>query len=117
MNQYFGTGEFEMKRMICDIGKRIWTRGYVAANDGNITVKINDKEVLTTPTGVSKGFMTPDMIIKVDMSGKILSGNSKYKPSSEVKMHVEVYEQRPDVRSVIHAHPPYATSFAVAGIP
>jgi len=117
MNQYFSTGEFEMKKMICDIGIRIWTRGYVAANDGNITVKINDKEVLTTPTGVSKGFMTPDMIIKVDMSGKVISGNSKYRPSSEAKMHIEVYEQRPDVRSVIHAHPPYATSFAVAGIP
>jgi len=117
MNQYFSSSEFEIKQMICDIGKRIWTRGYVAANDGNITVKINDKEVLTTPTGVSKGFMTPEMIIKVDMSGKVLSNNPKYKPSSEVKMHIEVYQQRPDVRSVIHAHPPYSTSFAVAGIP
>jgi L-fuculose-phosphate aldolase len=117
MNQYRGGGEFEMKRMICEIGKRIWTRGYVAANDGNITVKLNDKEVLTTPTGVSKGFMTPDMIIKVDMSGKVLSGSSNYRPSSEAKMHIEVYEQRSDIGSVIHAHPPYCTSFAVSGIP
>ena len=112
-----GNGEFELKKLICEIGKRIWTRGYVAANDGNISYKLNDREVLTTPTGVSKGFMTPDMIIKVDLDGKVLSGNSKYRPSSEVKMHIEVYEQREDIRSVIHAHPPYCTSFAVAGIP
>lgn len=117
MNFYTGSGEFELKRMICEIGKRIWTRGYVAANDGNITIKLNDKEVLTTPTGVSKGFMTPDMIIKVNMEGKVLSGSSKFRPSSEAKMHIQVYQQRSDVNSVIHAHPPYCTSFAVAGIP
>ena len=117
MSQFRVTGEFELKQMICEIGKRIWTRGYVAANDGNITVKINDKEILTTPTGISKGYMTPDMISKVDLKGKILSGNSRYRPSSEVKMHLEVYRERPDVKSVVHAHPPYCTSFAVAGIP
>ena len=110
-------GEFELKKMICEIGKRVWTRGYVAANDGNISIKMNNKEVLTTPTGVSKGFMTPDMIIKIDLSGKVLSGNSKYRPSSEAKMHLDVYAQRPDVKSVLHAHPPYCTSFAVANIP
>ena len=109
--------EWELKKLIVDVGKRIWTRGYVAANDGNITVKLNDKELLTTPTGISKGFMTTDMIIKVDNTGKVISGNSKYRPSSEVKMHLEVYKERPDVFSVVHAHPPYCTSFAVAGIP
>lgn len=109
--------EFELKKMIVEVGRRIWTRGYVAANDGNITVVLNDNELLTTPTGVSKGFMTPDMIIKVDREGKVVSGNSKYRPSSEVKMHLDVYNERPDVKSVVHAHPPYATSFAVAGIP
>jgi L-fuculose-phosphate aldolase len=117
MSQYSGNGEYELKKFICEIGRRIWTRGYVAANDGNITLKMNDKEVLTTPTGVSKGFMTPDMIIKLDFSGKVLSGNSKYRPSSEAKMHLEVYEQRQDIGAVVHAHPPYCTSFAVAGVP
>ena len=109
--------EFELKRLIVEIGRRIWTRGYVAANDGNITVMLNEKELLTTPTGVSKGFMTEDMIIKVDLNGKMISGNSKYRPSSEVKMHLDVYKERPDIKSVVHAHPPYATAFAVAGIP
>lgn len=117
MNQFKGTGEFELKKMICEIGKRIWTKGYVAANDGNISVKINDKEILATPTGISKGFMTPEMISKVNLEGKVLFGNPKYPPSSEVKMHLEVYRERPDVKSVVHAHPPYCTSFAVAGIP
>lgn len=109
--------EFELKKGIIEVGRRIWTRGYVAANDGNITVRLNEREILTTPTGISKGFMTEDMIIKCDMNGKVLSGNSRYRPSSEVKMHIAVYQDRPDVNSVVHAHPPYATSFAVAGIP
>jgi len=117
MSYYKGNGEFELKKIILDIGKRLWQRIYIAANDGNISVKINDNEILTTPTGVSKGFMTPDMIIKMSMDGKILSKSSKYKPSSEVKMHFEVYRERQDVQSVIHAHPPYCTSFAVAGVP
>lgn len=109
--------EFELRKQIVDIGGRIWQRGYVAANDGNITVVLNENELLTTPTGVSKGFMTADMILKVDRSGKVISGNHKYRPSTEIKMHLEVYKQRPDIKSVVHAHPPYATSFAVAGIP
>ena len=109
--------EWEVKKQIVEIGNRIWTRGYVAANDGNISVKINDEEVLTSPTGVSKGFMTTDMIIKIDLDGNVISGSSNYRPSSEAKMHLEVYRERPDIKSVVHAHPPYCTSFAVAGIP
>ncbi len=109
--------EWELKKLIVEIGKRIWTRGYVAANDGNISIRIGDNELLTTPTGVSKGFMTEEMIIKTDMTGRVIAGSSKFRPSSEVKMHIEVYKERPDIKSVVHAHPPYATSFAVAGIP
>ncbi|MDZ7724111.1 MAG: class II aldolase/adducin family protein [candidate division KSB1 bacterium] len=111
------TNEWQLKKTILDIGKRLWERRYVASNDGNITVRMNDNELLTTPTGVSKGFMTQDMIIKMNMDGKVLSGSSKYRPSSEAKMHIQVYKQREDIASVVHAHPPYCTSFAVAGIP
>ncbi|MBN2029291.1 class II aldolase/adducin family protein [bacterium] len=114
---YANNSEWELKRLILDVGKRIWTRGYVAANDGNITIRIGDNEILTTPTGVSKGFMTPDMIIKMNMDGKVISQSPKFRPSSEVKMHIEVYRQREDIKAVVHAHPPYCTSFAVAGIP
>ena len=109
--------EYEIKKQICEIGKRIYDRGMVAANDGNISVKINDNEFLCTPTGVSKGFMTPDYICRVDKEGKVLEANGSFKPSSEIKMHMRVYAQRPDVKSVVHAHPIYATSFAIAGIP
>ena len=109
--------EYEIKKQICDIGKRIYNRGMVAANDGNISVKISDNEFLCTPTGVSKGFMTPDYICKVDANGKVLQANGDFKPSSEIKMHMRVYKERPDVKSVVHAHPLYATSFAIAGIP
>jgi len=111
------TSEYEIKKQICDIGKRIYDRGMVAANDGNISVKISDNEFLCTPTGVSKGFMTPDYICKVDAEGKVLQANGNFKPSSEIKMHMRVYRERPDVKSVVHAHPIYATSFAIAGIP
>ena len=109
--------EYEIKKQICEIGKRIYNKGMVASNDGNISVKISDNEFLCTPTGVSKGFMTPEYICKVDANGKVLQANAGFKPSSEIKMHMRVYKERPDVKSVVHAHPLYATSFAIAGIP
>ena len=109
--------EFEIKKQICDIGKRIYDRGMVAANDGNISVKISENEFLCTPTGVSKGFMTPEYICKVDRDGKVIQANPGFKPSSEIKMHMRVYKERPDVNAVVHAHPMYATGFAIAGIP
>jgi len=109
--------EFEIKKQICEIGKRIYDRGMVAANDGNISVKLNDNEFLCTPTGVSKGFMTPEYICKVDRDGNVIQANPGFKPSSEIKMHMRVYAKRPDVGAVVHAHPSYGTSFAIAGIP
>ena len=109
--------EWELKKLFVELGRRIWERNYVASNDGNMTIRLNDKEILTTPTGVSKGFMTTDMIIKVDLNGKVISGNPKFRPSSEVAMHLDVYKERPDINAIVHAHPPFATSFAVAGIP
>ncbi|MBO5461361.1 MAG: class II aldolase/adducin family protein [Ruminococcus sp.] len=109
--------EYEIKKMMCEIGRRVYNRGMVAANDGNFSVKLNDNEFLCTPTGVSKGFMTPDYICKVDAKGNVLQANGNFRPSSEIKMHMRVYEKRPDVNAVVHAHPSFATSFAIAGIP
>ena len=97
--------EYEIKKQICDIGKRIYDRNMVAANDGNISVKLSDNEFLCTPTGVSKGFMTPEYICKVDRDGNVIQANGNFKPSSEIKMHMRVYAERPDVQSVVHAHP------------
>ena len=105
---------FEIKKEICEVGLKLWQKGFVAANDGNISVKISDNEYYCTPTGVSKASLTPDMIIKVDKDGNKLEG--KLNPSSEIKMHMRVYRERPDVTAVVHAHPPVATAFTVADI-
>ena len=104
----------EIKEQICEVGHKIYALGFVAANDGNISVKYSENEFFCTPTGVSKGSLTPDMIIKVDKEGNKIEG--KLNPSSEIKMHMRVYRERPDVGSVVHAHPPIATAFTVAGI-
>jgi len=109
--------EYAIKKEMCEIGKRVYERGMVAANDGNFSVKLNENEFLCTPTGVSKGFMTPEYICKVDAEGNVIQANRGFKPSSEIKMHMRVYKERPDVKSVVHAHPLYATTFAIAGIP
>ena len=108
--------DYEIKKELCEIGRRIYADGFVAANDGNFSVKIDDDTFFVTPTGVSKGYMTPDMICKVDKNLNLKEPN-KWKPSSEFKMHLRVYQERPDVNAVVHAHPPIATSFAIAGIP
>ncbi|ETI70280.1 class II aldolase/adducin family protein [Neobacillus vireti] len=109
--------EIKYKKQICDIGKRIYEKGFVAANDGNISIRVSDNEFLITPTGVSKGFITPEMLVKVDGQGNVLEGTPPYRPTSEMKMHLRVYKERPDIQAVVHVHPPYATAFAIAGIP
>jgi L-fuculose-phosphate aldolase len=100
---------------IVEIGRRMYARGYTASNDGNISVRLDASRLLMTPKSVCKGFMTPDMMCVTDLDGKKLQGERD--PSSEMLMHLEVYRQRPDVQAVVHAHPPTATGFAVAGIP
>lgn len=105
----------KLKSEIIEVGRRIWLRGYVAANDGNISARIDSKRILITPTGVSKGFLKPADLVVVDMEGQPVAG--KTKPSSEVQMHLAIYRERPDVQGICHAHPPTATGFAVAGIP
>lgn len=109
--------EFEIRKQMCEIGQRVYNRGMVAANDGNFSVKIGPNEILCTPTGVSKGFMTPNMICKVDLDGNVIKTDGIHKPSSEIKMHLRVYKCRPDVNSVVHAHPMYGTAHAITGIP
>lgn len=104
-----------IKQDICEIGRRLYNKGFAAANDGNITVRISDNEVLCTPTMHSKGFLKPEDISTIDMTGKQIAGAKKR--SSEALLHLEIYKRRPDVKSVVHCHPPYATAFAVAREP
>ncbi len=105
---------FKAKKMICEIGKRMYNRELVAANDGNISVKVGENKIISTPTGVSKGFMTEDMISEMDLEGNW--NGVGMKPTSEIKMHLRVYKENKDVGAVVHGHPPVATAFSVAKI-
>lgn len=107
--------ERQSKDFICEIGRRLYAKGFAAANDGNITVRLNEREVLCTPTMVSKGYLKPEDICKVDYEGKQLAGTKKR--TSEVLLHLAVYKERPDVQACVHCHPPHATAFAVAQEP
>lgn len=109
------TNEYKLKELICEIGRRVYNKGFAAANDGNISIRLNDRELLCTPTMVSKGYMKPEDICKVDYEGKQLAGIRKR--SSEILLHLSVYKNRPDVNGVVHCHPPHATAFAVAHEP
>jgi L-fuculose-phosphate aldolase len=107
--------EEQLRADIVEIGRRMNARGYVASNDGNISARLDETRLITTPRSVPKGYMTPDMMVIVSYQGEKLSGERE--ASSELPMHLEVYRNRPDVNAVVHAHPPIATGFAVAGIP
>jgi L-fuculose-phosphate aldolase len=107
--------DFEAKDLILEIGRRMYTKNYVAANDGNITCKVAPDAIWATPTGVSKGYMKADELVKLRLDGTVIQ-EGKLKPSSEIKMHLRVYNENPDVCGVCHAHPPVSTSFAIAGI-
>src|ERR1700756_5496334 len=107
--------EQEYRQDIVDIGRLVFQKGWVAANDGNITIRLDAERILATPTGVCKGMMHPDDLIIVDMKGNKISGRAER--TSEIAMHLTVYELRPDIRSVLHAHPPVSTGFATAGKP
>jgi len=104
-----------IKQDICEIGRRLYDKGFAAANDGNISVRVGENEVLCTPTMHSKGFLKPDDICTIDMTGKQVAGSKKR--SSEALLHLEIYKQRPGIKSVVHCHPPHATAFAVAREP
>jgi len=104
----------EACEQICSVGRKMYERGFVASNDGNISVRVADG-IWITPTGVSKGSLTPDMLLKLDGEGNILSGSGK--KSTETGMHLRLYKENHDIMAITHAHPPFATSFAVARIP
>lgn len=112
-----GMTQSEIKDQICDVCHKMWQLGWVAANDGNVSVRLEDGTFLVTPTGISKSFITPEKLLRISASGVILGGEAGYRPSSEIKMHLCCYEKRPDVGAVVHAHPPTATGFAVAHRP
>jgi L-fuculose-phosphate aldolase len=107
--------ETQLRADIVEVGRRLYARGYTASNDGNISVRLDGQRLLMTPTSVCKGFMSPEMMCITGLDGRKLQGDRD--PSSEMQMHLEVYRRRPDVNAVVHAHPPIATGFAVAGIP
>lgn len=106
--------EKALREAICEVGRRLYMKGYVASNDGNISARLSSGEILATPTGVSKGSLTPDMICKVNPQGEQLEGYLRV--SSEIRLHLFCYDKRPDVQAVVHAHPPIATGFACAGL-
>ncbi len=106
--------EFKIKEEMCEIGRRIWLKGFCAGNEGNHSFRLPNGKFLVTPTGISKGNLKPDDICTVDIDGKQIAG--KRKRSSEFLMHAHIFRARPDVNCVIHSHPPHATAFAVAGI-
>lgn len=108
--------EREYKDQICDICHKMWQLGWVAANDGNVSIRLEDDTILATPTGISKSFITPEKLVKLNLQGDVLEANDGYRPSSEIKMHLRCYQEREDVHGVVHAHPPTATGFAVAGL-
>ena len=107
------TSEWSIRKEICEIGRRIYARQFAAGNDGNISYRLTDDLVICTPTQVCKGFMTPEDLCVVDLAGRQVSGRRK--PTSETPMHLEVLRGDPNVRSVVHCHPPHATAFGMAG--
>lgn len=107
--------DHEARQAILSAGARLYQRGLVAANDGNLSVRVGPDALWVTPSGVSKGAMREDMLVKMDLDGRIILG--RWKPSSEVKLHLRLYQEDPLTQAVVHAHPPAATAFAAAGIP
>lgn len=105
--------ETYVRLQIVNAGKRLAERFFVASNDGNISAKLDDNTILITPTGINKGEVVPDQIVKVDLNGNVLEGHMKV--TSEIKMHLAAYRKRPDIGAVVHAHPPAATAFAITG--
>ncbi len=111
---HMSTTEGEYRQQMADLGRRLHQQGFVAATDGNLSVRLDARRVMTTPTNMSKGMCRPEDMIVVDMDGHKLSGERN--ASSELAMHLLIYSLRPDINGIVHAHPPTATGFAAAGL-
>ncbi len=107
-------GETELREVVCEIGRRMYAKDFIAATEGNLSICLGDR-LLATPTGICKGFLKPQDLVVTDLEGRKIEGERKV--STEIRMHVVVYQLRADVRAICHGHPVYATAHAVAGIP
>ena len=111
--------ERELREQICKIGELMYRNGFIDGASGNISARLSEERVLATPSGLAKGFMSPDQLIIVDMDGNRVdaptAANAHLKPTSELAMHLECYKQRPDVNGVVHAHPPTSVALTIAG--
>ncbi|MGA3205572.1 MAG: class II aldolase/adducin family protein, partial [Bryobacteraceae bacterium] len=105
--------EQQLRDDIIRVGRLMFDKGWIAANDGNITIRLEENLVLATPTGISKGMMSPEDLILCDLDGNKIAGERER--TSEMAMHLTIYQLRPDIRGIVHAHPPVATGFATAG--
>ncbi len=115
MSGFGGANEAQLRESICHVGRMLYERGFIAATDGNISARLGEDRLLATPRMVCKGRMTPEMLVVTDLEGQKVAGDRE--ASSELAMHLAVYRLRDDVGAVVHAHPPVATGFAVAGLP
>jgi L-fuculose-phosphate aldolase len=106
--------ELQLRQDLVEYGRMLHAQGFVAATDGNLSVRMDQDRVMITPTAVSKGMMHMDEMVIVDLEGEQLSGSSR--PSSEINMHLTIYRMRPEIGAVVHAHPCTATAFASAGM-
>ncbi|MBC8065322.1 MAG: class II aldolase/adducin family protein [Chlorobia bacterium] len=104
--------DLQARAQMCEIGRRLWQRGLVGATEGNLTIRLSTRQILCTPTGASLGHLRPDDLVVIDNQGRPVDGGL---PSSEIKLHLRILAKRPDCQAVIHAHPPTATGFALAG--
>jgi L-fuculose-phosphate aldolase len=110
--------EHDLRQEMVRVGRLMWERGYVAATDGNLSVRLGDDRLLVTASGISKGFLTADDLVVMRLDGEIAPSyrGRDLRPSSEISMHLAVYQLRPDVNAVVHAHPPLSTAFSIAGV-
>src|SRR3954466_5127910 len=113
-NGHNPVSEWKLREQMCDVGRRIWLKGFCAGNEGNHSFRLSEDRILCTPSLISKGNLKPDDMCIVDMTGKQISG--KRKRTSEILLHLAIYKEQPNAKAVIHSHPPHATAFAVAGV-